>query len=53
MNEQCKDARAGIREAVDRLLTGRATVSNGNLTVVGLAAEAGVHRKARTGSTRT
>ncbi|MFD3504711.1 hypothetical protein [Streptomyces sp. NPDC058678] len=31
---------------MDRLLAGRATTSNGSLTVVALAAEAGVHRMA-------
>ncbi|MFH8868229.1 hypothetical protein [Streptomyces griseus] len=31
---------------MDRLLAGEATVSNGSLTVVALAAEAGVHRMA-------
>ncbi|MEV7928540.1 hypothetical protein ACIPLC_12450 [Kitasatospora sp. NPDC086801] len=46
MNEQHQDERARIREAIDRLLTGQATVSNGSLTVVALAAEASVHRMA-------
>ncbi|MFJ9846882.1 hypothetical protein ACIRYZ_41910 [Kitasatospora sp. NPDC101155] len=46
MNEQHQNERARIREAIDRLLTGQATVSNGSLTVVALAAEAGVHRMA-------
>lgn len=40
------DERARIRAAMDRLLTGQATASNGSLTVVALAAEAGVHRMA-------
>ncbi|MCZ4098062.1 hypothetical protein [Streptomyces sp. H39-C1] len=46
MNEQHHDERTRIREAIDRLLSGQATVSNGSLTVVALAAEAGVHRMA-------
>ncbi|MFI6690120.1 hypothetical protein [Streptomyces sp. NPDC050485] len=40
------DERARIRKAMDRLLTGQATASNGSLTVLALAAEAGVHRMA-------
>jgi|SRR5690606_18670276 len=46
MNQQHHDERARIREAMGRLLTGQATASNGSLTVVALAAEAGVHRMA-------
>ncbi|MFE9446180.1 hypothetical protein ACFYO2_46435 [Streptomyces sp. NPDC006602] len=46
MNQQNQDERTRIREAIDRLLTGQATNSNGSLTVVALAAEAGVHRMA-------
>lgn len=46
MNEQHQDERARIRAAMDRLLAGAATASNGSLTVVALAAEAGVHRMA-------
>ncbi|MFJ6760203.1 hypothetical protein ACIQNK_34910 [Streptomyces sp. NPDC091273] len=46
MNQQHDDERTRIREAMDRLLSGRATDSNGSLTVVALAAEAGVHRMA-------
>ncbi|MEU4115837.1 hypothetical protein AB0F71_15240 [Kitasatospora sp. NPDC028055] len=46
MNDQQQGERARIREAMDRLLAGQATVSNGSLTVVALAAEAGVHRMA-------
>ncbi|MFJ5779895.1 hypothetical protein [Streptomyces sp. NPDC093094] len=46
MNQQHLGERARIREAMDRLLTGQATTSNGSLTVVALAAEAGVHRMA-------
>jgi hypothetical protein len=44
MNQQHQDERARIREAMDRLLAGQATASNGSLTVVALAVEAGVHR---------
>ncbi|MFG2409818.1 hypothetical protein ACGFR8_36945 [Streptomyces brevispora] len=40
------DERARIRDAIDRLLAGTATQSNGSFTVVALAAEAGVHRMA-------
>ncbi|MEW2060336.1 hypothetical protein AB0899_06090 [Streptomyces sp. NPDC007002] len=46
MNHQHQNERARIREAMDRLLAGQATASNGSLTVVALAAEAGVHRMA-------
>ncbi|MFF4496199.1 hypothetical protein [Streptomyces sp. NPDC001546] len=46
MTEQSTDERARIRAAMDRLLTGRPTASDGALTVVALAAEAGVHRMA-------
>ncbi|MGW7363092.1 hypothetical protein ACWGI8_06575 [Streptomyces sp. NPDC054841] len=46
MNEPHQDERARIREAMDRLLAGQATASNGSLTVVALAAESGVHRMA-------
>ncbi|MET9581036.1 hypothetical protein [Streptomyces massasporeus] len=46
MNQQHQDERARIRQAMDRLLSGQATASNGSLTVVALAAEAGVHRMA-------
>ncbi|MEU8599286.1 hypothetical protein AB0D07_37330 [Streptomyces globisporus] len=46
MNQQHQDERTHIREAMDRLLTGHATVSNGSLTVTALATEAGVHRMA-------
>ncbi|WP_331719855.1 hypothetical protein OG210_33825 (plasmid) [Streptomyces sp. NBC_00466] len=46
MNHQHQNERARIREAMDRLLTGQATASNGSLTVVALAAEADVHRMA-------
>jgi len=46
MNQQHQDERLRIREAMDRLLAGQATASNGSLTVVALATEAGVHRMA-------
>ncbi|MEV6750073.1 hypothetical protein AB0N21_37990 [Streptomyces sp. NPDC051080] len=46
MNQQHEDERSRIRSAMDRLLTGQPTCSNGSLTVVALAAEAGVHRMA-------
>ncbi|WP_432009253.1 hypothetical protein [Streptomyces bacillaris] len=46
MNHQHHDERARICKAMDRLLAGQATASNGSLTVVALAAEAGVHRMA-------
>ncbi|WP_024754434.1 hypothetical protein [Streptomyces exfoliatus] len=46
MNEQHQDERTRISDAIDRLVTGQATNSNGSLTVVALAAEAGVHRMA-------
>lgn len=44
MNQQHEDERSRIRAAMDRLLAGQPTCSNGSLTVVALAAEAGVHR---------
>ncbi|MFF4291839.1 hypothetical protein [Streptomyces sp. NPDC001601] len=46
MNEQHRYERTRIREAMDRLLAGQATASNGSFTTVALAAEAGVHRMA-------
>lgn len=46
MNEQHQDERTRIRTAMDRLLAGRPTASDGSLTVVALAVEAGVHRMA-------
>jgi hypothetical protein len=46
MTEQREDERARIRAAMDRLLAGQPTNSNGSLTVVALAVEAGVHRMA-------
>jgi septin family protein len=45
MNQQ-QSERARIRAASDRLLAGRPVISDGALTVVALAAEAGVHRMA-------
>ncbi|MET9834924.1 hypothetical protein ABZ508_14175 [Streptomyces lavendulocolor] len=46
MNQQHGDERSRIRAAMDRLLAGQPTSSNGSLTAVALAAEAGVHRMA-------
>ncbi|MER6977262.1 hypothetical protein [Streptomyces carpinensis] len=46
MNQRHQNERTRIRGAMDRLLAGNATTSNGSLTVVSLAAEAGVHRMA-------
>ncbi|MEU9472182.1 hypothetical protein AB0D78_37395 [Streptomyces avermitilis] len=46
MNQQHEDERSRIRTAMDRLLAGQPARSNGSLTVVALAAEAGVHRMA-------
>ncbi|MFJ4917457.1 hypothetical protein [Streptomyces sp. NPDC088726] len=46
MNEEKQGERARIREAMDRLLAGQPTASNGSLTIVALAAESGVHRMA-------
>jgi septin family protein len=46
MSQQHQDERTRIREAIDRLLAGQATACDGSLTVVALAAEAGVHRMA-------
>jgi septin family protein len=40
------DERTRIREAMDRLLAGAPTASDGSLTIVALASEAGVHRMA-------
>lgn len=40
------DERTRIHEAMNRLLAGRPTASDGSLTIVALAAEAGVHRMA-------
>ncbi|MBT2440118.1 hypothetical protein J7E93_08310 [Streptomyces sp. ISL-36] len=46
MNQQHDDERSRIRTAMDRLLAGQPTRSNGSLTAVALAAEADVHRMA-------
>ncbi|MFB8036638.1 hypothetical protein ACFC5Z_27610 [Streptomyces sp. NPDC056004] len=46
MNPTHDDERTRIRKAIDRLLTGQATLSNGSLTATALAVEAGVHRMA-------
>ncbi|MEU5389532.1 hypothetical protein [Kitasatospora cineracea] len=46
MNPNHHDERTRIRQAIDRLLTGQATASNGSLTAAALAVEAGVHRMA-------
>ncbi|KJS63839.1 hypothetical protein [Streptomyces rubellomurinus] len=46
MNQQHQDERTRIRAAVDRLLGGEATASDGSLTVLALAVEAGVTRMA-------
>lgn len=46
MTQHHRDERASIRAAMDRLLAEQATASNGGLTIVALAAEAGVHRMA-------
>ncbi|MEU0726212.1 hypothetical protein [Streptomyces sp. NPDC006140] len=43
---QHQDERTRIREAMNRLLAGKATASNGSFTAAALAAEAGVHRMA-------
>ncbi|MGW0545694.1 hypothetical protein [Streptomyces altiplanensis] len=46
MSQQHQDERTHIREAMDRLLAGKATASNGSLTAAALAAESGIHRMA-------
>uniref|UniRef100_UPI003F4963FD hypothetical protein n=1 Tax=Amycolatopsis sp. CA-096443 TaxID=3239919 RepID=UPI003F4963FD len=46
MNQQRQDERTRIHEAMDRLLDGHPTRSNGSLTIVALAEEAAVHRMA-------
>ena len=46
MTASHQNERVRIREAIERLLAGEPTVSNGSLTVVALAAEADVHRMA-------
>ncbi|MGW3460586.1 hypothetical protein ACWDE9_13735 [Streptomyces olivaceoviridis] len=46
MNHQHQDARTRIRAAIDRFLAGQPTASDGALTIVAVATEAGVHRMA-------
>ncbi|SES48631.1 hypothetical protein SAMN04487983_10703 [Streptomyces sp. yr375] len=46
MTQQHQDERIRIRKAMDRLLAGQPTTSNGSLTVTALAVEADVHRMA-------
>jgi len=46
MNQQHQDERSPIRAAAERLLAGQPFASDGALTIVALAAEAGVHRMA-------
>ena len=46
MNQRHQDERARIRAATERLLAGQPVASDGALTVVALAAEAGVDRMA-------
>jgi lysozyme family protein len=46
MNQRHQDERTRIRAAAERLLAGQPAASDGSLTVVALAAEAGVHRMA-------
>ena len=46
MNQQHQDERSRIRAAAERLLAGQPFASDGALTIVALAAEAGVHRMA-------
>jgi septin family protein len=46
MNQQHQDERTRIRAAAERLLAGQPAASDGGLTVVALAAEAGDHRMA-------
>ena len=46
MNQRHQDERSRIRAAAERLLAGQPVVSDGALTVVALAVEAGVHRMA-------
>lgn len=46
MNQQHQDERIRIRAATERLLAGQPVASDGALTIVALAAEAGVHRMA-------
>jgi septin family protein len=46
VNQRHQDERSRIRAAADRLLAGQPAASDGALTAVALAAEAGVHRMA-------
>lgn len=46
MNQTHQGERTRIREAMNRLLAEQPAVSDGSLTIVALAAEAGVHRMA-------
>ena len=46
MNQRHQDERSRIRAEADRLLAGQPVASDGALTAVALAAEAGVHRMA-------
>ncbi|MFJ7911411.1 hypothetical protein [Kitasatospora sp. NPDC096204] len=46
MTPNHQDERTRIRQAIDRLLTGQGTASDGSLTAAALAVEAGVHRMA-------
>ncbi|PJT45765.1 hypothetical protein CWI85_36815 [Streptomyces albidoflavus] len=46
MTDRSTDERTRILDAMDRLLAGQPTASNGSLTTAALAAEAGVHRMA-------
>jgi septin family protein len=46
MNQRHQDERTRIRDAAERLLAGKPVASDGALTIVALAAEAGVHRMA-------
>ncbi|MFF8196241.1 hypothetical protein ACF05L_36475 [Streptomyces bobili] len=46
MTAQPTDERTRIREAMDRLLAGQHTASNGSLTITALGVEADVHRMA-------
>ncbi|GLW03851.1 hypothetical protein [Streptomyces lavendulae] len=46
MNQQHHDECSRIRAAIDRLLAGQPTRSNGSLTATALAVEADVHRMA-------
>lgn len=47
MTEQPTDERTRIREAMDRLLAGQATASNGSLTIAALAAAVLTHQQSQ------